>query len=294
MANVRERKRTQKLNQAYKKLQAIIPKEPSDKMSKIHTLRLALSYINFLDDILKQSDQQAQQQQQLQHEQHQDSAVHSTVSEVDSPKHESQPKPSGSPYVAYGTGCQQVVSPVGFQLNEMSRSPSGSSSGCVHVSVSASETEEEREDSDHGYRGKRAKFDHNDYGTNIVSQYHQNNPNIPMPTTSTMSCYNNFSPATYYQSTHEAPCSLFYPDPSNNNINHNRNINNNNNLTLHKLLDSNYSSSSSQFASPVSYSGASCKSSNLNTITRVDPETTMSLRSAFREYRSSKRKNFST
>lgn len=56
VANVRERKRTQKLNQAYKRLQAIIPKEPSDKMSKIHTLKLALSYIDFLNDILTVAD----------------------------------------------------------------------------------------------------------------------------------------------------------------------------------------------------------------------------------------------
>jgi len=53
VANVRERRRTQKLNQAYKQLQSIIPKEPSDKMSKIHTLKLALSYIDFLNGILK-------------------------------------------------------------------------------------------------------------------------------------------------------------------------------------------------------------------------------------------------
>lgn len=54
VANVRERKRTQKLNSAYKHLQSIIPKEPSDKMSKIHTLKLALDYINFLNDILNE------------------------------------------------------------------------------------------------------------------------------------------------------------------------------------------------------------------------------------------------
>lgn len=57
VANVRERKRTQSLNNAYKKLQSIVPKEPSDKMSKIHTLKLALAYIDFLNDILKQSEQ---------------------------------------------------------------------------------------------------------------------------------------------------------------------------------------------------------------------------------------------
>lgn len=56
VANVRERKRTQLLNEAYKQLQSIIPKEPSDKMSKIHTLKLALAYIGFLNDILKTSE----------------------------------------------------------------------------------------------------------------------------------------------------------------------------------------------------------------------------------------------
>lgn len=56
VANVRERKRTQKLNQAYKQLQSIIPKEPSDKMSKIHTLKLALAYIDFLNGMLDSSD----------------------------------------------------------------------------------------------------------------------------------------------------------------------------------------------------------------------------------------------
>lgn len=58
VANVRERKRTQSLNQAYKKLQSIIPKEPSDKMSKIQTLKLALMYIEFLNNVLKESDEQ--------------------------------------------------------------------------------------------------------------------------------------------------------------------------------------------------------------------------------------------
>lgn len=56
VANVRERKRTQSLNHAYKLLQSKIPKEPSDKMSKIHTLKLALAYIDFLNDVLKSSE----------------------------------------------------------------------------------------------------------------------------------------------------------------------------------------------------------------------------------------------
>lgn len=56
VANSRERVRTQKLNQAYKQLQSVIPKEPSDKMSKIHTLKLALAYMYFLLDILNDNE----------------------------------------------------------------------------------------------------------------------------------------------------------------------------------------------------------------------------------------------
>lgn len=59
VANIRERKRTQSLNQAYKSLQSKIPKEPSDKMSKIHTLKLAMAYIKFLNDILQSEATQA-------------------------------------------------------------------------------------------------------------------------------------------------------------------------------------------------------------------------------------------
>lgn len=41
MANVRERQRTQSLNQAFASLRKIIPTMPSDKLSKIQTLKLA-------------------------------------------------------------------------------------------------------------------------------------------------------------------------------------------------------------------------------------------------------------
>lgn len=41
MANVRERQRTQSLNEAFSSLRKIIPTLPSDKLSKIQTLRLA-------------------------------------------------------------------------------------------------------------------------------------------------------------------------------------------------------------------------------------------------------------
>lgn len=45
MANVRERQRTQSLNDAFKALQQIIPTLPSDKLSKIQTLKLATRYV---------------------------------------------------------------------------------------------------------------------------------------------------------------------------------------------------------------------------------------------------------
>ena len=48
MANVRERQRTQSLNDAFTQLRKIIPTLPSDKLSKIQTLRLATRYIDFL------------------------------------------------------------------------------------------------------------------------------------------------------------------------------------------------------------------------------------------------------
>lgn len=48
MANVRERQRTQSLNEAFKSLRKSIPTLPSDKLSKIQTLKLASRYIDFL------------------------------------------------------------------------------------------------------------------------------------------------------------------------------------------------------------------------------------------------------
>ncbi|KAL1116647.1 hypothetical protein AAG570_005119 [Ranatra chinensis] len=52
MANVRERQRTQSLNEAFASLRKIIPTLPSDKLSKIQTLRLASRYIDFLYRVL--------------------------------------------------------------------------------------------------------------------------------------------------------------------------------------------------------------------------------------------------
>ncbi|XP_053214749.1 transcription factor 15-like [Panonychus citri] len=52
VANVRERNRTQSLNQALNCLRNLIPTEPANrKLSKIETLRLAVSYIKHLDNL---------------------------------------------------------------------------------------------------------------------------------------------------------------------------------------------------------------------------------------------------
>lgn len=53
LANVRERQRTQSLNQAFAELRRIIPTLPSDKLSKIQTLKLAARYIDFLYQVLQ-------------------------------------------------------------------------------------------------------------------------------------------------------------------------------------------------------------------------------------------------
>lgn len=47
-ANMRERQRTSSLNTAFQTLRGVVPHLPSDKMSKIHTLQITVSYINFL------------------------------------------------------------------------------------------------------------------------------------------------------------------------------------------------------------------------------------------------------
>jgi len=52
IANVRERQRTQSLNEAFAHLRKIIPTLPSDKLSKIQTLKLATRYIDFLFQVL--------------------------------------------------------------------------------------------------------------------------------------------------------------------------------------------------------------------------------------------------
>ncbi|XP_013420889.1 twist-related protein 2 [Lingula anatina] len=56
LANVRERQRTQSLNEAFAQLRKIIPTLPSDKLSKIQTLKLATRYIDFLYQVLRSDD----------------------------------------------------------------------------------------------------------------------------------------------------------------------------------------------------------------------------------------------
>jgi len=59
LANVRERQRTQSLNDAFTQLRKIIPTLPSDKLSKIQTLRLATRYIDFLYQVLRNEEDTA-------------------------------------------------------------------------------------------------------------------------------------------------------------------------------------------------------------------------------------------
>jgi twist-like protein len=56
IANIRERQRTQSLNEGFAHLRQIIPTLPSDKLSKIQTLKLATRYIDFLYQVLRQDD----------------------------------------------------------------------------------------------------------------------------------------------------------------------------------------------------------------------------------------------
>ena len=63
-ANARERARTQSLNEAFARLRRIVPTLPSDKLSKIQTVRLATRYIDFLYTTLRHHHHLQQQQQQ--------------------------------------------------------------------------------------------------------------------------------------------------------------------------------------------------------------------------------------
>lgn len=56
-ANRKERRRTLSINNAFSNLRGSIPNVPSDtKLSKIKTLRLAISYISYLTEILEKGD----------------------------------------------------------------------------------------------------------------------------------------------------------------------------------------------------------------------------------------------
>lgn len=56
-ANRKERKRTLTMNSAFAELRDHIPNVPADtKLSKIKTLRLAISYIKFLMEVLEESN----------------------------------------------------------------------------------------------------------------------------------------------------------------------------------------------------------------------------------------------
>ncbi|KXJ23962.1 heart- and neural crest derivatives-expressed protein 2 [Exaiptasia diaphana] len=56
LANRKERKRTQTMNSAFEDLRQHIPNVPVDtKLSKIKTLRLAISYIRYLMEVLEES-----------------------------------------------------------------------------------------------------------------------------------------------------------------------------------------------------------------------------------------------
>ncbi|XP_058497787.1 twist-related protein 2-like [Solea solea] len=59
IANIRERQRTQSLNDAFASLRKIIPTLPSDKLSKIQTLKLASRYIDFLYQVLQSDEMDA-------------------------------------------------------------------------------------------------------------------------------------------------------------------------------------------------------------------------------------------
>ena len=62
---VRERQRTESLNDAFEKLRKLVPTLPSDKLSKIQTLKLATDYIKFLYSVLSPSGYDASGQQKL-------------------------------------------------------------------------------------------------------------------------------------------------------------------------------------------------------------------------------------
>ncbi|OAF66484.1 hypothetical protein A3Q56_05776 [Intoshia linei] len=67
IANARERNRTQSLNEAFEQLRTSIPTLPSDKLSKIQTLRLATNYINFLNIALSETPSISEYDEKIQY-----------------------------------------------------------------------------------------------------------------------------------------------------------------------------------------------------------------------------------
>ena len=56
-ANIRERRRMFNLNESFDRLRTQIPTFPYEKrLSRIETLRLAISYISFMDELLSKTD----------------------------------------------------------------------------------------------------------------------------------------------------------------------------------------------------------------------------------------------
>lgn len=56
-ANLRERKRMQSINHAFEDLRGLVPTLPYEKrLSKVNTLRLAISYIGFMSELLDTTD----------------------------------------------------------------------------------------------------------------------------------------------------------------------------------------------------------------------------------------------
>lgn len=59
-ANVQERRRMRKLNEALEQLRSVIPRDVNNqyrRLSKIKTLRLAINYIRYLDNELNSANE---------------------------------------------------------------------------------------------------------------------------------------------------------------------------------------------------------------------------------------------
>lgn len=225
VANVRERKRTQKLNQAYKQLQSIIPKEPSDKMSKIHTLKLALAYIDFLNDILKESDDN-----------------NNNKAREKSPRSNFLQNHQESPtYTINSPGC----------------------SSC-HINLSSNTSEEEDEYSEP--RAKRFRIESGGIGNNIDGRIEKTSPFSQTPINSNLYAAQQSTTNTFY-------------------------INNRNLVTNQS---NNFCDTTQSYPTYQHYDNSSTSTPNtiLTENSQTSDDITISLRDAFREYRTSKRKRY--